>query len=246
MKEYQKNIYGMAFISIVLLIGILYWIHYLSANNYIVENFDTNDSSYHKYRHNHNIPINTTYSCNSMCGPTSKCSSKFESSDTDNLTNHNVNMPINTSYSCTNICGPNNRCSKTGGQCLSDLDCYGCKPKNMVIFKTQKTSEVSGLNESGKLTTAITPTFSVLTTDIGTKAMPIEDEPGYSKPKPTSAPPNYSKGINTWKKTFDVGTELFNRKYNPGQQVYTQTYPKRTTLSGEFMNDGPPAANEYF
>jgi hypothetical protein len=200
----QITIYVVAFITFILLIGILKWLHYLTTNKYIIEQFDTNSA-----------------------------------------TNHNVNVPINTSYSCKNMCGPNNRCSKTGGQCLSDLDCYGCKPKIQTI-PLAPTVKISGLNEAGKLTTAISPTFSTLTTDIGTQAMPIENEPGYiKKPDQNQNPPEYFKGDNTWKNSFDLGAKLFDKRYNPGQQVYIKNYPKRHTLSGEFMYDGPPAANEY-
>lgn len=200
----QITIYVVAIIAFILLIGLLKWLHYLTTNKYIIEQFDTKSA-----------------------------------------TNYNVNVPINTSYSCKNMCGPNNRCSKTGGQCLSDLDCYGCKPQIQTI-PLAPTVKIAGLNESGKLTTAISPTFSILTTDIGTQAMPIENEPGYiKKTDQNQNPPEYFKGDNTWKKPFDIGNKLFDKRYNPGQQVYMKNYPKRQTLSGEFMYDGPPAANEY-
>ena len=203
----QKNIYIMAIISFVLLIGSLSWLHYLTMNNYIIEQFQ----------------------------------------NTSAATNYNVNIPINTSYTCDNMCGPNNRCSKTGGQCFSDMDCYGCKAYSNESSSNKKLKEVPGINDAGKLTTAISPTFSKLTTDIGTQATKINKEPGYIKSNDdTQNPPQYFKGVNTWKDSYDVGTKLYDKRYNPGMQVYTPKYPERKSLSGEFMYDGPPAANEYF
>ena len=40
---------------------------------------------------------------------------------------HNVDV-INNPYSCSNFCGPKATCLKTGEQCTSDVDCYGCQP----------------------------------------------------------------------------------------------------------------------
>ena len=64
-------------------------------------------------------------------------------------TNHNVNLPINTTYSCENVCGPLSRCSKTGEQCTSDVDCYGCQPKIFVPIYTTK--EIGGDRKSTRL-----------------------------------------------------------------------------------------------
>jgi len=226
MMSSEITVYVVAIITFILLIGILKWLHYLTANKYIIEQFDTK------------TPSTNVSGVPSLPGA-------FGYGSLHSATNHNVNVPINTSYSCKNMCGPNNRCSKTGTQCLSDLDCYGCKPQ-FQITPMAPPVKISGLNEAGKLTTAISPTFSILTTDIGTQAMPIENEPGYlKKTEQNQNPPEYFKGDNTWKKSFDLGAELFDKRYNPGQQVYMKNYPIRQTLSGEFMYDGPPAANEY-
>ena len=46
----------------------------------------------------------------------------------DQAVTHTVNLPINTTYSCKNMCGPYGKCSITGERCLSDIDCFGCKP----------------------------------------------------------------------------------------------------------------------
>jgi hypothetical protein len=99
---------------------------------------------------------------------------------------------------------------------------------------------VRGQNEAGKLTDGVTPTYSVLTTDIGTQAKL------YGKGE-NFMPPSYFKGVNEWKKSFDVGMELYDRKYNPSIEIlpFLPKYPKRPSLSGEFVDDGPLAANAY-
>ena len=71
-------------------------------------------------------------------------------------TSHTVNLPINTTFSCKNMCGPLARCSKTGEQCTSDVDCYGCQPK--VYEPAYDTKAVGGQNDAGKLTDGVTPT----------------------------------------------------------------------------------------
>ena len=111
----------------------------------------------------------------------------------DPSTNHNVNQPINTTYQCSNMCGPLSRCSITGEQCTSDVDCTGCQPK---IQPQTDTKNTRGQNDAGKLTTEQTPTYSTLTTDIGTQATL------YNKLK--IPPTTYNKGLNTWRSSFDV------------------------------------------
>ena len=153
-------------------------------------------------------------------------------------TSHTVNLPINTTFSCENMCGPLARCSKTGEQCTSDVDCYGCQPK--VYEPTYEMKDIGGQNDAGKLTTGITPRYSVLTTDIGTQAKL------YGKGE-NLAPMQYFKGVDQWTKPFKVGMELYNKKYNPNIEIlpFLPKYPPRTTLSGEFADDGPLAANAF-
>ena len=57
----------LAGISILLVIILFFWINYLVKNNYISENFETNNIN------NVNVPLTTTYSCTNFCGPTSRC-----------------------------------------------------------------------------------------------------------------------------------------------------------------------------
>jgi len=153
-------------------------------------------------------------------------------------TNHNVDQPINTKFSCKNMCGPLARCSISGEQCTSDVDCFGCVPK---INKTSQESgkNILGVNESGKLTMGVTPTYSTLTTDIGTSASLINKDAN-------DKPPEYNQGVDIWKSSFDNDYKLFNNRYKPPNNLtYEPNYPNRFTMSGEFIDDGPLASNAY-
>jgi hypothetical protein len=148
---------------------------------------------------------------------------------------NNVDLPINTTYSCKNMCGPHATCSLTGEQCTSDIDCYGCQPKNQNNNNISK--DVNPYNDSGKLTD-MTPNKSFLTSDIGSRAYYFDNK--------INSPALYNnKGINTWRETFDEEQYLYNKRYNPSI-YYTQTIPNykaRPTLTGEFMVKGPAASN---
>jgi len=152
------------------------------------------------------------------------------------LTNHNVNLPINTSYECTNFCNPLNLCSLTGEQCVSDIDCLGCQRK---YITKSKTADIQGDSDAGKLTYTQTPVYSILTTDIGTHATLYNN---------LETPPiDYDKGLNVWRSSYNFGNSLFQQKYFPsnikGSMTFQPVYPKRYSLSGEFVDDGPLAAN---
>ena len=153
-------------------------------------------------------------------------------------TSHTVNLPLNTTFSCENMCGPLARCSKTGEQCTSDVDCYGCQPK--VYEPEYERKDVRGQNDAGKLTSGITPRYSTLTTDIGTQAK-------LYGPTENLAPVQYFKGVNEWRKSFDVGMELYNKKFNPSIDMlpFLPKYPPRPSLSGEFIDNGPLASNAF-
>ena len=154
----------------------------------------------------------------------------------NNKTTHTVNLPINTTYSCKNMCGPYARCSITGGQCLSDIDCYGCKPNTSNNFL--QTNNVIGENDAGKYA-FISPNYSELTTDIGTKSKVITDNK-YSQP------PEYNTGVNMWRPLFDKGFTFYKKTYEPPASLnHMFKYPSRHTLSGQFQETGPLAANAY-
>ena len=146
-----------------------------------------------------------------------------------------VDLPINTTYSCSNVCGPLNRCSITGEQCSSDVDCYGCQVTSANSFINSNNVEPN--NESGKLTSSFTPTYSILTTDIGTKAKQTNSN---------DIPVQYFKGVDMWRDSFDKGMSLFVERgdANAGSLItFSPTYPKITTLSGDFTVVEPPASN---
>jgi hypothetical protein len=145
----------------------------------------------------------------------------------DGSTSHTVDLPLTTTYSCKNFCGPTSRCSITGQQCLADIDCPGCQPYS---------HPVPGDNDAGKLTMGATPQYSSLTSGYGTQELEITTNM-YSKP----AQPNF--GVDTWSDEFNEDKKLFDQRYKPPQLQYMPDYPKRYSLTGEFIEDGPYASN---
>jgi hypothetical protein len=146
---------------------------------------------------------------------------------------HNVDIPLTTTFSCRNWCGPTARCSITGQQCMADIDCYGCRP---IQKKNRKNYRLIGEDDAGILTTAMTPNYSDLTTDIGSRAKLVTSNK-------FSRPIQYNSGVNTWRSSFDKARSLFDKRYKPN---HTPFFPSRYSLSGEFIDDGPIAANGYF
>ena len=162
----------------------------------------------------------------------------FESFITNDINgpnySHTVNQPINTTISCKNMCGPLARCSITGEQCTSDVDCYGCQRESPIIMTN---FDIRGQNDAGKETTEVTPTYSTLTTDIGTQAKLYN--------KLLIDPPQYYQGENTWREKFNNGEIFYDKRFYPGNQQFMPVYPTRKTLSGQFEDGGPLAANAY-
>jgi hypothetical protein len=152
-------------------------------------------------------------------------------------TSHTVDLPLTTTYSCQNFCGPSSRCAITGQQCFTDIDCPGCQPYSPPLSDSEKKlDKVIGDNAAGKLTFSSTPRYSVLTTDMGTKAR------AFSSKKFAKAP-NADYGINVWRDDFDEERKLFDKRYKPGELEYMPEYPKRYSLTGEFIEEGPIASN---
>jgi hypothetical protein len=149
-------------------------------------------------------------------------------------TNHTINLPLTTDYTCQNVCGPLARCSMTGEQCATDVDCPGCNQQYNNYPNNSPSPNVASYDDSGKLTTEVTPTFSTLVSDIGTQASLINS---------SAKPVQYNVGYNTWRKTFDQGTQLFNKKNDLGPLSLMPKYSARPTLSGEFTDIGPLASN---
>jgi hypothetical protein len=155
--------------------------------------------------------------------------------DTGNpQTSHTLDLPLTTTYSCKNICGPTSTCSLTGQQCFTDIDCPGCQPY-VPPLPASKISIVPGDNDAGKLTTGNTPTYSTLTTDIGTQAKTLND---YMSKSPIA-----DFGINTWRTTFNQSRQLFDERYKPSGLQYMPQYEKRFSVTGEFIDEGPLPSN---
>lgn len=169
---------------------------------------------------------------------------------------HNVDV-INNPYSCSNFCGPKATCLKTGEQCTSDVDCYGCQPPiksngNKSISDIQLTNDepiyvsntdVIPMDDAGKLTWNQPPQYSKLTSDIGSRAANVE--PGSLNKEITRPYDGYDK----WTKSFNYGLELAEEKliyqYSPAPEEYRSmpTYPVTRSATGLFYDTGPTAAN---
>lgn len=156
----------------------------------------------------------------------------------DDRTTHTVSMPLNTTFTCKNMCGPPNRCSITGQQCMADIDCPGCEPPTSTGDDSQLPEKLVGENDSGKLTTAMTPNYSELTSDIGSRARLITADKYEKSMSPY-------RGINTWEGQFNLSQKLFDDRYRPAGLKGMPSYPKQHSLSGAFDTDGPLASNSY-
>ena len=154
-----------------------------------------------------------------------------------NSSSHTVNLPLTTTYSCKNMCGPQARCSITGQQCTADIDCPGCQPKINGIKTPSSNKSVPGINDAGKLTVGVTPQYSPLTTDMGTKALTILGKDFSKTPSPTF-------GINTWRDEFDAEQKLFDKRYKPPSDLeFMPSYQQRYSVTGDFIENGPLASN---
>lgn len=151
-------------------------------------------------------------------------------------TTHNVDLPLTTSYSCRNFCGPTARCSITGQQCTADIDCPGCQPYSPPLSRDN--TNIPGENDAGKATVGQTPTFSTLTTDIGTQAKIFYNNQFKKAPQA-----NF--GVDTWRGKFDISERLYKKRYACDKYPYKTSYPKRYSDTGLFMEEGPLAANAY-
>lgn len=165
-----------------------------------------------------------------------ECFDSFNQDRGESDTNHTVDLPLTTTYSCRNFCGPTARCSITGQQCTADIDCPGCQPYVPPLPPAKNC--VPGENDAGKLTLGVTPTFSTLTTDIGTQAKLFTSDP---LRKPVQA--NF--GVNTWRSKFDQENKMYQNRYQCDSYPYLSNYPERYSSTGMFLQDGPLASNAY-
>jgi uncharacterized protein YegP (UPF0339 family) len=152
----------------------------------------------------------------------------------DGSTSHTVDLPLTTSYSCTNFCGPTARCSITGQQCFADIDCPGCQPYSPPLKQTADC--VPGDNDAGKMTGGVTPQYSSLTSGYGTHEKIITSNM-YEKPDMANF------GVDIWKQNFNEENKLFDKRYKPSGLQYMPNYPKRYSLTGDFIEDGPYPSN---
>ena len=59
--------------ALILLFIIFNMIDYLAAEKYIIECFTSGETTSDQTSHTVDLPLNTTYSCQNFCGPTSRC-----------------------------------------------------------------------------------------------------------------------------------------------------------------------------
>jgi len=149
-------------------------------------------------------------------------------------TSHSVDLPLTTKYSCKNFCGPSARCSITGQQCGADIDCPGCQPYSPPLPKSNE--NIPGDNDAGKLTYNINPRYSSLTSGFGTQERVITNNM-FSKP----SMPDF--GGNIWFSDFIKDKKMFDERYKPKNIEFMPNYPERYSLTGQFIEDGPFAAN---
>jgi len=261
----------LSFIILILFIGIIRWWNYLLTDGYIIENM-TNSTNFEKYNSSTNYPVEapltSTITCKNMCGPNDRCYLTGEqcTSDIDcygcrpTFNNYLENKQKDTNYLLLEDSDETTIYDDIGNSKQNKNNKKGNDNSNKVTLKLNKEEKpkyalstreaadlfkiqnmkfvnMNGDNDAGKLTSAVTPNYSILTTDIGTKARVINTK--------DSKPPSYYQGVNTWRDTFDEGSKLFDKRYTPSASYFTPNYPKRPTLSGEFIDDGPLAANEF-
>ena len=148
------------------------------------------------------------------------------------LYSHTVNLPINDPVSCSNFCGPKSQCLLTREQCTSDIDCYGCKP-------------VKSYDATGKLGPNLGLQYSPLTTGFNNHSADFAQIYDSSKDAQLTVP---YQGLDTWTESFNAGLDLYNKKRASADKTnnhlyYEPKYPMNISLTGQFYETTPPAAN---
>lgn len=67
------NNFILPFTAFILLLVIFRMIDYLAAEKYIIESFYSRENITDNTTHTVDLPLNTTYSCKNLCGPTARC-----------------------------------------------------------------------------------------------------------------------------------------------------------------------------
>jgi ABC-type antimicrobial peptide transport system permease subunit len=258
---------------VILFLFIIWWGDYLINQGYIIENITNMYPSSTNYTVD--VPLTTTLTCENMCGPNNRCFLTGEQCTTDidcygcrpfNKTGEYIDSNDSYSRYMDNSLNSKNKYSnnsyKEKSHKYDNIHPYnnhhdhGLKyfdhGDNILNGRNKNTnlsdsikdninssdeSSIRAENDAGKLTLGVTPKYSTLTTDIGSRAKLIN--------KADTKPPKYFQGFNTWRETYDAGMELFDKRYSPTASYFTPNYPKRLTLSGEFIDDGPLAANDF-
>lgn len=262
MRKSEYTILILAFITLILFLGIFRWIHYLTQNQYIKKcgSCSSNSGSnkqgkeqgqakegfsqvspkpirFGMYPYTQWMP---QWSRENLYGifptnPSTLMEGLIDRGQSD--TSHTVNLPINDPTSCKNMCIVG-RCSATGQQCLADVDCPGCNPYPGDPFDVKRSTNVPGDNDAGKMTVGATPQYSTLTTDMGTRASIFEKENMMKVPKGSFGP-------SVWRFSADVGQELYDKRYRPkdGDANFPMNYPEQETVTGMFVNKEPLPSN---
>jgi len=159
---------------------------------------------------------------------------------------HTVNLPINDPISCSNFCGPTGKCVKTGDQCIADIDCKGCRPHFQTSPNTIYNLHALSSEASGKLTGSQGLNYSNLTTGYNGHISDFEE--AYPGSYNTEVGNPYS-GLDTWKKSFNKGIELYNKRQesNPPLSSFDKTikpvYPTHLSITGLFYETTPLPGN---
>jgi hypothetical protein len=122
---------------------------------------------------------------------------------------HNVDV-VNNPYSCTNFCGPKATCLKTGEQCTSDVDCYGCQlpinkqsiGNNSVGNKLIGNSSIDNSSIDNKSISTIQLSDGKTAYVSNTDVIPMDDAGKLT----LNQPPQYSR------LTSDIGSRAANAK----------------------------------
>lgn len=208
--------YWLALIAFVLLIVIFKWIHYIASSS-----------------------ISGGCGCGAKHGGSAGIGKKEGMIDRGTPeTSHTIDLPLNNPVSCRNMC-INARCSATGQQCLADIDCPGCNPYKPADSPFDVGAKsVPADNDAGKLTVGVTPAYSSLTTDIGSRAGVFVGAAGLG-----TAPPQTSS--NTLNNDTIYAQELYDKRFRPksDQYPFMPAYAKQPSITGIFSSDGPLPAN---
>ena len=182
---------------------------------------------------------NIVYNCS--CNKTDSFDTMYNVPYSSEKYSHTVNLPINDPISCSNFCGPNGKCLKTGEQCLTDLDCTGCKPRTTPFPNTVYNLNAQMSEASGKLGPNLT--YSPLTTGLTNDA----DE-AYPGSYNTEVGMPYL-GKDKWEKDFNQGLALYNKRQEnihpltDFEKSIRPAYPVQLSMTGLFYETTPLPGN---